>query len=104
MEALIQLSLIAMACGAMGGVTTFIYSFKKNLYKNNQYLQKLTIEILGGGIVAAFVSQLFTVPLNIHLFVSFAIGCCWAGLIHLIRVKITKLVEAAIGESGGGKM
>ncbi len=83
--------------GICGGIGTFLFSLKKGHYKNNRKAAKFTIEILGAGLTSLFVGPLF--PEKVRIFASFAIGLSWAGLIQVVRLKITKLVRAAIGEA-----
>lgn len=84
------------APGACGGIGLFLFSLRMGHYKNNKYMRKLSIELLGAMIVASFVGPLF--PEKAVIYASFAIGLCWATVIQIVRNKITKMVTAVIGE------
>lgn len=92
----IPLAILAAGCGALGGVATFLFSLKSGHYKNNKYRAKLTLEILGSTLIAAFVGTLF--PEKLVIIASFCIGLTWTGIIQVLRTKITKIVQALIGE------
>lgn len=85
--------------GACGGLGTFLYSLRQKHYKNNRYVRKLIIEILGATLVASFIGPLF--PSKVIVFASFAIGLAWVAIIQITRNKITKIVEVLIGEKIG---
>jgi len=85
--------------GACGGICTFLYSLKQKHYKNNRYVRKLIIEILGATLVASFIGPFF--PYKVVVFASFALGVSWVAIIQIIRNKITKIVEGVIGEKIG---
>lgn len=84
------------APGACGGVGLFLFSLRAGHYKNNRYVSKLIIELVGAMLVASFVGPLF--PEKVVVFASFATGLSWATVIQVARSKITKTVKAAIGE------
>jgi hypothetical protein len=84
------------APGACGGVGLFLFSLRAGHYKNNRYVSKLIIELVGAMLVASFVGPLF--PEKVVVFASFATGLSWATVIQVARSKITKVVKAAIGE------
>lgn len=88
--------MFSTAPGACGGVVLFSFSLRVGHYKNNRYVRKLIIELLGAMLVASFVGPLF--PEKAVVFASFAIGLSWATVIQIARNKITKVVKAAIGE------
>jgi hypothetical protein len=83
--------------GGCGGIAAFLYALRQGHYKNNKYPVKLTIEILGAMIVASFIGPWF--PDHTTVFASFAVGLAWAGIIQVIRIKVTKVVEAMLGEN-----
>ena len=82
--------------GFLGGFTTFLYALNKGHYKNNQYIQKLLLELFGGGITAFFSLLLFYDAGDFAYLVSFMIGLTWTKIIQTFREKITKIVKAAI--------
>lgn len=98
LDQFLNMLLIASLPGAIGGIATFLYSLKMGHYKNNKYKAKLSLEVLGGAILATFVGPLFPEPIQIQLFAAFATGLTWAGVIQVTRSKITKIVKAVIGE------
>jgi len=85
--------LISTLPGGLGGLATFLYGIKRGHFKNNKYLAKLTIEVVGGMLVASFVA------FEPRPLVGFAVGLSWSGLIQIIRAKITAYVEGALGQS-----
>lgn len=99
----IGLLLVCALPGAIGGLMTFVYSYYKGHYQNNQYIIKCSIEIFGGAVVAFFLTNVilsFIVKNDTTmLLVPFAIGLFWAGLIQFIRSWITGIVELALGKA-----
>jgi hypothetical protein len=65
-------------------------------YKNNKYIRKFLIELFGAMVVSSFIGPLF--PDKAVVYASFATGLSWAIVIQTARNKITKMVQAAIGE------
>jgi hypothetical protein len=96
LQDIIPILVFSTAPGACGGVGLFLFSLRVGHYKNNRYVRKLVIELLGAMLVASFVGPLF--PAKAVVFASFAIGLSWATVIQVARNKITKVVKAAIGE------
>lgn len=96
LENIVPTLVFSAAPGACGGVGLFLFSLRVGHYKNNRYVRKLIIELLGAMLVASFVGPLF--PEKAVVFASFAIGLSWATVIQVARNKITKVVKAAIGE------
>lgn len=82
--------------GVFGGIALFLFSLRNGHYKNNRYPAKLLLELLGAGVVASFVGQLF--PEKAIIFASFGVGLCWATIVQITRTKITKAVKLLIGE------
>lgn len=82
--------------GACGGVALFLFSLRMGHYKNDRYLRKLIVELLGAVLVASFLGPLF--PGRTAIFASFALGLSWATIIQVARNKITRVVKAAIGD------
>ena len=83
--------------GAAGGIVCFLLALKKDHYRNNKYLVKFTIEVAGAMLTASFVTALITSQIY-KLLPAFLIGVAWSNIIQMIRYKITKIVEAALGE------
>lgn len=96
LENIVPTLVFSTAPGACGGVGLFLFSLRVGHYKNNRYVRKLIIELLGAMLVASFVGPLF--PEKAVVFASFAIGLSWATVVQVARNKITKVVKAAIGE------
>ena len=94
----------ATAPGGAGGLASFLFALKRGHYRNNKYTAKFLIEILGAMVTGTFVASFFG-NWEYVAAVAFAVGLTWAQIIHVIRTKITKIVEAALGESfeGGSK-
>lgn len=88
--------------GLFAGIVLFLYYYSKKHYKNNKYFAKLIIEILGAAITATFIAQFLNDP-ALRIIIAFCIGLTWARTIQLIRTKITRLVEALLENSYGGK-
>ena len=84
--------------GGAGGLVLFLFSLKKGRYRNNKYLAKFVIEILGAMLTASFLSTLITSSYYKPI-AAFVVGIAWANIIQIIRGKITKIVEAALGET-----
>lgn len=91
--------------GAAGGLVSFLAAYRRGHYRNNKNLEKFCIEILGAMTTASFVSALFlSTSTHYRVFIAFALGIAWSRVVQLIRNKITKIVETALGEkSEGGK-
>lgn len=83
--------------GALGGFVAFLFGVLKDEYKNNRYLIKFSIEMLGAMITASFISILFESN-TYRAVISFVLGVGWVGIIQVLRIKITKVVEATFGE------
>jgi hypothetical protein len=88
--------------GAAGGLAGFLYALRRGHYRNNRYVPKLLIELLGATVTASAISLVVS-PSDKLVLVAFCIGVGWANLIQLVRKKITRLVEAALGESLGDR-
>lgn len=90
--------------GGAGGLTLFLYAFQRGHYRNNKYFRKFTIEIIGAMITATFVTALISDG-NLQVPLAFAIGIGWSRVVQIIRTKITKVIEAVLGEKldEGGK-
>lgn len=88
--------------GGAGGVAMFVLGLKKGHYKNNKYIAKLIIEIVGATLTASFITM-FIDNSTYRVGTAFVIGVAWASILQIVRTKITKIVEVALGEklSGG---
>jgi hypothetical protein len=75
-----------------------LYGLKRGHYRNNRYFSKLAIEVIGSSVTASFITPLIVQGQLIFL-VGFLVGIAWGNIIQLIRIKITKMVEAVLGES-----
>jgi hypothetical protein len=89
--------------GAAGGLVAFLVAVKNNHYRNDQYIRKLSIEIIGGAITGACLVPVFSQTPLTYVF-AFLIGTAWAYIIQKVRSKFTRIIEAALGDtsSGGG--
>jgi hypothetical protein len=87
--------------GAAGGIAAFLLALKKGHYRNNKYMAKALIEL--GGAVVCSSALAVSFPLSEwRTFVAFCMGVAWSSLIQVIRSRITKVIEAALGESSNG--
>jgi hypothetical protein len=102
-EFFLNLSLIETSLpGAAGGCVAFLAGIKLGHYRNNKYVAKFSLELLGGATTASFVTLIVSPNAPpVKYFVAFAIGMSWAGIVQLIRTKITKFVEVVLGEKLG---
>ena len=91
-----DLLLLPTVLGSFGGLGLFLFSLKNGHYRNNRLIRKLLIELCGGALVATFVGPIF--PEKAVSIGSFCAGLTWAGVIQVLRNKITKIVKALIGE------
>jgi hypothetical protein len=90
--------LVFAAMGAAGGLTSFLVALKQDHYKNDRYIKKSSIEILGGAVTATCLVYVFRENQYVYAF-SFLIGTAWSQIIQKIRTKITSIVEAALGDT-----
>ncbi len=81
--------------GFFAGLVLFIFSFSHNYYRNNKYIAKLLIEIIGATITSTFIASFFNTPF-IQIVVAFCVGLGWTKVIQSIRSKITAIIEALI--------
>ena len=84
--------------GAFGGLVIYLYGHKKGHYRNNKYMVKLMIEVLGASITASFLVS-FVDQLQQKSAIAFIIGMFWSSIIQRTRAKITAIVNAAIGDA-----
>lgn len=82
--------------GGFGGLASFLYGLKRGHFKNNKYIAKAVLEIVGGLVVASFV------VFGPKILVGFIIGLCWSTVIQVIRGRITVIVEAFLSKSTKG--
>ncbi len=85
--------------GAAGGFALFLFGIKRGHYRNNKYIVKCTVEILGAAVTATFIGSFF--PQSYRIGAGFLIGLTWVNIIQISRSKITKIVETALGEKLG---
>lgn len=100
MEQLDLILLYGSLPGMAGGVICVLIDWNTNHYKIGKLVPKACVEILGASLTATFLSFLFVGDMdNEHLMaISFLIGVRWLGIIEIVRDKVTKIVEAIIGE------
>jgi hypothetical protein len=87
--------------GGAGGLSSFLAGLKSNHYRNNRYLSKFCIEVVGGALTASSLVYVFKDNQYVYVF-AFVIGTAWSQILQRIREKVTTLVESAIGEKAGG--
>jgi hypothetical protein len=90
-------SLLLPVLGAAGGLASFLLALKQNKYKNNRYLRKSGIEVVGGAVTAACLVYAFRGNTLVPVF-AFLVGTAWSQILQRLRSKITRLVEAALGD------
>jgi hypothetical protein len=95
---ILAVTLIASISGAFGGLVGVLYGLKRGHYKNNRYSSKLAIEIFGSSLTATFITPLIAQG-KLTFFLGFLVGIAWGNIVQIIRNKITKIVEAALGET-----
>jgi len=83
--------------GCAGGIAFFLLKLQKGRFKNNKYIAKFFIEVLGAMTTASFVPMLINKN-GYQSVAAFFIGVAWSNIIQIIRIKITKIIEAAFGE------
>jgi hypothetical protein len=83
--------------GAAGGLASFLNGLRLQHYKNNKYLAKFGIEVLGGTVTASSLAYVFHEYALASVF-AFLIGFAWSQVLQRLRTKITKIVEAALGD------
>lgn len=88
--------------GAAGGLTAFLFALKRGHYRNNKYFAKASIELLGAMLTASFFSMILTSS-RLRPLWAFTVGISWAVVIQTIRIKITKIVEAILGDLDTGR-
>ena len=92
---------LSSVSGCAGGVAMFVLGLKKGHYKNNKYITKLIIEIVGATLTASFITVF--ISSNTYKFgAAFLIGAAWANILQITREKITTIVEVALGEKLSG--
>jgi F0F1-type ATP synthase assembly protein I len=103
MEIVRKILLCATLPGALGSLTWFLCGIKNGWIRNNKYVRKVILEVIGGMLVATFVgyplSDLFarTTPL---VLICFAIGASWSVIIQVLRRWITKFIENILSREG----
>jgi hypothetical protein len=94
---LLQIQLF-VALGAAWGLTSFLVGLKQDHYKNNRYIKKSIIEVIGGAVTATCLVYVFRENQYIYVF-AFLIGTAWSHIIQRLRSRITRIVEAALGDA-----
>ncbi len=80
--------------GGAGGLAWYLAGRKAGRIKNGRYARKAIVEMIGGGLVASFLSfPLGPFPRHVSAFV---IGLLWSDILQQIRSKVTKIVEAIL--------
>jgi len=84
---------------AAGGLVSFLLAFRAGHYKNNRYIAKSTVEILGGAVTGSFLSYPFAENAYLPV-IAFLIGGAWSQLLQRLRATITRMVEGALSGKG----
>ncbi len=93
--------LITSISGGAGGLASFLYALRLGHYRNNKYVEKCSIEILGAIVTASFLAAPF-IPddkYTLAMAIAFMIGVSWAKFLQLIREKITDKVVDTLGQA-----
>lgn len=84
--------------GSAGGLMSFLAALKGEHYRNNKYLTKFAVEVVGGAVTAS--SLVYVLRENPYVYVfAFLIGTGWSQILQKLRAKVTRIVEAALGET-----
>lgn len=83
--------------GGAGGLASFLLGLKRGHYRNDKYAAKFSIEIFGAMVTASFLVLLLPAE-DYRIPIAFVIGIAWASILQSLRTKITKIVEAALGD------
>ena len=98
--------IISTASGAAGGLVSFLYALRGGHYRNNKYISKFLIELLGSAITAIYLTSLITessiASIGTIGTAAFIVGTTWSVLIQGIRNKATSIVEAFLGQKKNG--
>jgi hypothetical protein len=86
--------------GASGGLVWVMRGIMRGDYKNNKYMTKITVEMIGGMITGTFASLLFAG--DVRTVAAFACGLTWSDVIQRIRSQTTKRIDDFINRWGGG--
>ena len=108
-DTLKKLFLFSSLPGAIGGMVLFLYGLQKRKYRN-KFIRKACLDIVGGMLVASVVAPAIFFLMGdsykqkciLSLF-SFVIGTSWTGFMQVLRNKITRIIEAILGENFGVK-
>ena len=91
-----ELVLYTTLPGAGGGLAWFLCGLKYGWIRNNKYVRKALLEVIGGMLVASFVGyplrEVFAGSTPVVL-ISFALGACWSVIMQILRSWITKRVN-----------
>ena len=96
-----------LAPALAAGVLLFVWGLKIGRIRNNKYVAKFIVDVVGASTTGVMVSVLVDrasvggVPDGVHLrsLVAFAVGLCWSEVVHWLRRWITGIVG---GFPGGG--
>jgi hypothetical protein len=94
----VDVLVFALLPGAAGGLASFLAGLKAQHYKNNKYIVKFGIEVIGGAMTASWLVYVLRENQYVYVF-SFLIGTAWSQILQKIRTKVTRIIEAALGES-----
>lgn len=92
----IQLALF----GGIGGLLWFIYGVRHGHHKNNKYLIKFSVEVVGasclGFVTAPLLLSVFEKTPAALRIAGVAVGMNWSELVQLIRSWITELFKGIL--------
>lgn len=82
---------------AAGGLTAYLLALKVGKYRNNRLVRKFSIEVVGALVTGCLLTLWLASP-TYRAMLAFGLGTAWARVIEIIRDRITKVVEAALGD------
>src|SRR5258707_349134 len=94
---------LRLGAAASGGLANFLFAFKRGIVRNDKHCRQAMLEVVGGCVVGFFLSWPAPFREEAQLFIAFGGGVGWAGAVHVLRKKVTDLVEAAFGPIWHGK-
>lgn len=86
--------------GCAGGFVSFLYALRHGHYRNNKLIKKFSVEVVGATFTALFLVSAVVDQIATIAAASFVLGVVWVKVIQLLRQKVTKIVEAILGEDG----
>ena len=97
-DQIITLALYAAVPGGAGGVATFLAALQRSKNDSDRNAQRFLVEVLGATVTATFVTGLIPLDvLGLKISAAFAIGTAWAAVLEVLKSRITRIVEAALG-------